>query len=164
MKKVLEYLGKRYDEEQNRFKNFEDKSARLLSFLSLLVGAIVALGGVRGGFILNPSDFPSWLALVAYLASGICVFCSWGHTMLALRVVDCPILPKSRIALEYLSAIDEEEQDKYIYNCYVDTLDVLAGVIDEKAKNLELAYQELAIGAWLLAASLVYFAVLEIVK
>jgi hypothetical protein len=46
----------------------------------------------------------------------------------------------------------------------VDTLEQLATVIDEKSRNLELAYQELALSAWGLACAASITAFVEITK
>ncbi|HCG0885751.1 TPA: hypothetical protein NJH56_001534 [Pseudomonas aeruginosa] len=164
MKTTLEYLKDRYIEEQSRFDHFENKCAKLLTFTSVVIGAVIAVAGVNKGAVFHPQSPENWIALAAFLAGVFAIFCAWGHALLALRIGECPVLPRSRAAVEYLAAVDADSQSRYLYNCYVDTLEHLAKVIDEKSKNLELAYQELSISAWGLAVAASITAFVEITK
>lgn len=161
---VLDYLRDRYNEEQDRFKHLEDKSSRFLSFLSVVVGGIVALGGIKSGFIFHPKSELGWVALITYLLAGFCLMCSWGHAMLSVRIDNCPILPKNPETAYYLLCVENEEQEKHIYQCYVDTLHLLSIFIDDKFRNLELSYQELIYGASLLSISIISLTILEFSK
>lgn len=69
---------------------------------------------------------------------------------MALKVGTCPVMPKSREAAEYIKAVEPKVRDEYIYQCYTDTLDKLSETIDQKSVNIEHAYDELSIAAWLL--------------
>ncbi|HUE92962.1 hypothetical protein [Pseudomonas sp.] len=145
---TLEYLRDRYSEEQARFDHFENKCEKFLTFVSVLIGGVTAVAGISKGIIFHPSSPVGWIVLCAFLMASISIACAWGHSLLALRIGDCPVLPRSRAAAEYLSVVDIGTQSEYIYNCYVDTLEKVSRAIDVKSKNLELAYQELSIGAW----------------
>lgn len=101
---------------------------------------------------------------MAFLIGSFSIACAWGHSLLALRIGECPVLPRSRVTAEYLTAVDIEAQSTYLYDCYISTLEQLAEVIDEKSKNLELAYQELAISAWGLAVAASLTIYMEIAK
>ncbi|WP_347505478.1 hypothetical protein [Pseudomonas anguilliseptica] len=161
---TLEYLKDRYCEEQSRFDHFENKCTKLLTFVTILIGAITAISGINKGIIFHPEDPANWVVLIAFLIGAFSIACAWGHSLLALRIGDCPVLPRSRLAAEYLAAVDAETHSTYLYNCYVDTVEQLAKVIDEKSKNLELAYQELAISAWGLAVAASLTIYMEIAK
>ncbi|WP_112193685.1 hypothetical protein [Pseudomonas sp. LG1E9] len=90
------------------------------------------------------------LAIVIFMAFAVAAFaiaCAWGHALSALRIKDYPNLPSSRPAGEYLIAVDEEAQKTHIYKCYIDTLESLKVTVAEKTKPLDLAYQEIIIGA-----------------
>ena len=161
---TLEYLKDRYREEQSRFDHFENKCTKLLTFVSIIIGAITAIAGIHKGIIFRPETPENWVVLIAFLIGAFSITCAWGHSLLALRIGDCPVLPRSRLAAEYLAAVDAETHSKYLYSCYVDTLELLAKVIDEKSRNLELAYQELAISAWALAIAASLTIYVEIAK
>lgn len=164
MKTTLDYLKDRYSEEQSRFDHFENKCARLLTFTSIVIGVVTAVAGVNKGAIFHPQSPVSWIALAAFLVGAFTIVCAWGHALLALRIGECPVLPRSRAAVEYLSAVDVDSQSTYLYNCYVDTLECLSKVIDEKSRNLELAYQELSMSAWGLAVAALLTMFVEIAK
>ncbi len=164
MKTTLDYLKDRYSEEQSRFDHFENKCAKLITFTSIIIGVVTAVAGVNKGAIFQPQSPVSWIALAAFLAGAFSIICAWGHALLALRIGECPVLPRSRAAAEYLAAVDSDSQYTYIYNCYIDTLERLAEVIEEKSRNIELAYQELSISAWGLAFSAVLTMIMEITK
>ncbi|GAL28578.1 hypothetical protein JCM19239_5761 [Vibrio variabilis] len=59
-------------------------------------------------------------------------------------------MPKSRETAEYIKAVEPKVRDEHIYQCYTDTLDKLSETIDQKSVNIEHAYDELSIAAWLL--------------
>lgn len=164
MKATLDYLKDRYTEEQSRFDHFENKCTKLLTFTSIVIGAITAVAGINKGAVFHPQSPASWLIFLAFLAGCISIACAWGHALLALRIGDCPVLPRSRTAAEYLCEVDEDSQSIYLYNCYVDTLERLATVINQKSRNLELAYQELSIGAWGLALTAALTMLMEMQK
>ncbi|PWY37830.1 MULTISPECIES: hypothetical protein [unclassified Pseudomonas] len=164
MKTTLEYLKDRYSEEQSRFDHFENKCAKLLTFASVVIGAITAIAGTNKGIVFHPESPAGWIILIAFLIGSFSISCAWGHSLLALRIGECPVLPRSRVAAEYITAVDIETQSTYLYNCYIGTLEQLAEVIDEKSKNLELAYQELAISAWGLAVAASLTIYMEITK
>ncbi|WP_230697865.1 MULTISPECIES: hypothetical protein [Stutzerimonas] len=135
-----------------------------MTFVSVIIGVIAAIAGVHKGIIFHPETLASYVVLMAFLLGAFSITCAWGHSLLALRIGNCPVLPRSRLAAEYLAAVDAETYSTYLYNCYVDTLEQLAKVIDEKSKNLELAYQELAISAWGLAVAASLTVIMEIAK
>lgn len=162
MKTTIDYLKERYTEEKSRFDHFENKSSKLLSFITVLIAALTTLAGINSGKLLNPSGPIAWLALTTFFLGGLSIICAWGHALLSLRVGDIPTMPKSRSTAEYLSAVDEDAKQQHIYNCYIDTLEELAISLDEKSINLELAYNELVISAWMLGIAAALFIATEI--
>ncbi len=164
MKTTLEYLKDRYHEEQSRFDHFENKCTKLLTFVSIVIAVTTAIAGAKEGAIFNPTNFPSWVVLLTFIAGSFSICCAWGHSLLALRIGECPGLPRSRETAVYLSAADTEKQSEHLFNCYIDTLEKLKETIDVKSKNLELAYQELSISAWALAVAAVLTVGMEISK
>lgn len=164
MKTTLNYLKDRYCEEQSRFDHFENKCAKLLTFTSIVIGVVTAVAGINKGAIFHPQSPANWIALAGFLVGVFAIVCAWGHALLALRIGEGPVLPRSRATAEYLASVDADSQSTHLYNCYVDTLERLAKIIDEKSNNLELAYQELAISAWGLAVAASIIMFVEIAK
>lgn len=147
MDETISYLKDRFKEEQGRFDHFENKCAKFLTAVSIVIAAVSALAGLKNGILFQLENSLGVLIFISFAGAAICVICSWGHAFSALRISDCPSLPSSRRAAEYLLAVDSEQQKLHIYNCYIDTLEELKTAIDAKSKPLELAYQELVMGA-----------------
>lgn len=164
MKQTLDYLKDRYSEEQARFDHFENKCSKFITFVTVIIAAITALAGMKDGVIFRPKSEVAWVVLIVLIIGSFSIVCSWGHALMALRIGECSILPRSRTAAEYLQAVDEDTASRYIYNCYVDTLEKLAAEIDHKSRNLELAYDELTISAWSLGLVAVLTIYMEISK
>jgi hypothetical protein len=147
MDETISYLKDRFKEEQARFDHFENKCAKFLTAVSIVIAAVSALAGIKNGILFQVGNPLGVLIFLSFAAAAICVICSWGHAFSALRISDCPSLPSSRGTAEYLLAVDSEKQKLHIYNCCIDTLEELKKAIDAKSKPLELAYQELVWGA-----------------
>ncbi|WLH99828.1 hypothetical protein [Pseudomonas simiae] len=107
---------------------------------------------VKNGVIFQLGSPLAVLIFIAFVVTAFAIACAWGHALSALRIKDYPNLPSSRLTGEYLIAVDEEAQKKHIYNCYIDTLEPLKVTVAEKTKPLDLAYQEIIIGAGAFAA------------
>lgn len=164
MEKTLEYLRDRYLEEQARFDHFENKCSKFLTFLTVIIAGITAIVNMSEGAIFHPSSEFQWVILIIFIIGSLCIACAWGHSLLALRIGDCSVLPRSRETAEYLSAVDEETALRHIYNCYVDTLEKLSSEINVKSRNLELAYDELSMSAWCLGFIAILTICMEIAK
>lgn len=161
---TLEYLRERYAEEQARFDHFENKSSKFLTFVTVIVGGIIALASVNKGFIFHPETELQWIVFVVFVCGSFSAVCAWGHSLLALRIGDCSVLPRNRATAKYLSEVDEDAALKHIYNCYVDTLEDLYDKINQKSRNLELAYDEITISAWCLGFVAILISLMEVMK
>lgn len=160
MDETISYLKDRFKEEQGRFDHFENKCAKFLTAVSIVIAALSALAGLKNGILFQISSPIGAMIFVAFAVAAVCIACSWGHAFGALRISECPAVPSSRATAVYLLAVDAEQQKLHIYNCYIDTLEKLKQAIDEKSRPLELAYQELVIGA----GFLMLFAVLTAIR
>ncbi|NJJ56226.1 hypothetical protein [Pseudomonas sp. B14(2022)] len=147
MDETISYLKDRFKEEQGRFDHFENKCAKFLTAVSIVIAAVSALAGLKSGILFQLTSPLSLVIFLSFAAAAICVACSWGHAFSALRISECPSLPSSRGTAEYLLIVEADHQKLHIYNCYIDTLEKLKTAIDEKSKPLELAYKELVWGA-----------------
>ncbi len=148
---AISYIKDRYNEELARFTHFEEKCGRLVALLTVTIAALGGLVGFKKDNIFSPCTELDWVVLVVCLLSFFILSCAWGHSLLALKVGDCPVAAKSRDNAEYLVSASQEDSIKQIFECYVNTTSELSEVINTKAKNLEHAYNELSIGAWLVA-------------
>ncbi|MBC3767284.1 hypothetical protein [Neptunicella marina] len=145
---TLDYLKDRYAEELSRFNHFETKCSKFLTFITGIIGGMTAFASFTKETLLMPETPIGWIQLLLFCLSLFIAICAWGHSLLALRIGKCPILPKSKVAASYINRVSETERIEYIYECYVDTLELLTEEIDKKSHNLELAYSELTMSAW----------------
>lgn len=162
MDEPIAYLKDRFKEEQGRFDHFENKCAKLLTAVSIVIAALSALAGLKNGALFQVASPLGALIFLAFSIAALCIACSWGHALSALRISDCPTLPNSRLAIDYLRAVNVEQQKLYIFRCYIDTLEELKQAIDEKSKPLDLAYQELVFGAGFLGLLAILTAIREL--
>ncbi|EJM62357.1 hypothetical protein PMI30_04674 [Pseudomonas sp. GM50] len=151
MDETLAYLKDRYKDEQARFDHFENKCVKFLTAVSVVIAALTALASAKGRVLFTLNTPPDFIALGCFFAAAICVVCSWGHALSALRIRDCPTLPSSRQTAEWMKAVDTSAHQQHLYNCYIDTLEKLKSAIDEKSKPLDFAYEEIVYAAWALS-------------
>lgn len=152
MDETISYLKDRFKDEQDRFNHVENKSARFFTAVSILIAGLSAIAGLKNGVIFQLGSPLAILIFIAFAVAAFSIACAWGHALSALRLKDYPNLRSSRPTGEYLIAVDEEAQKKHIYNCYIDTLESLKIIVAEKTRPLDLAYQEIIIGAGAFAA------------
>jgi hypothetical protein len=125
MHDALSYLKNRYDEEQVRFVHLEEKCTKLLTLLSVLIAALGSIATIKSTLVIPPNSALNWCLLVVFSLAILCLVCSWGHALLALKIDDCPVMPKSRETADYLKDSSSEDSEQHLFNCYVDTLEVL---------------------------------------
>ncbi|MCQ2991863.1 hypothetical protein NLO72_21895 [Pseudomonas tremae] len=147
MDETISYLKDRFKEEQARFDQVENKGAKFFTAVSVLVAGLSALAGLKNGVLFQVHTPLAFLTFVAFSVAAFAITCAWGHALSALSIKAYPNLPSSRQTAEYLNAVDEDARKAHLYNCYIDTLEILKAAIDEKSKPLELAYREITIGA-----------------
>lgn len=164
MNEVLLYLKDRYEEENSRFSHFEEKCNKMLAFLTVI---LAALGGVASFkldqllAICNPFDY---IKIFLFVFSIFFCLVAWGHTLIALKIKDCPVMPKSKAAALYLLECTDSERDQYIFNCYVDTTELLCSTNNEKAKYLEFAYEEIVLSATTISLFSLLILIMELSK
>ncbi|MDY7560458.1 MULTISPECIES: hypothetical protein [unclassified Pseudomonas] len=151
MDETLTYLKDRYKDEQARFDHFENKCAKFLTAVSIVIVALTALVSAKGKVIFALHGPLDVLAFGSFIAAAFCVVCSWGHALNALRIRDCPSLPSSRETAEWMKNAAPNAYKQHLFNCYIDTLEKLKSAIDEKSKPLDFAYSEMVYAAWALS-------------
>lgn len=157
---ALNYIRERYFEEQARFNHLEDKCGKLVTLLTISIAAYGSLVVFKSDSILKSCTELEWIISAICIASFFAMACSWGHALLALKMGGRPVAAKSRKNAEYLYSASDEDAIQQMFDCYVNTTEELGSVIDLKATNLEHAYNELSISAWLVAI----FAILIVIK
>ena len=162
--KTIEYLKDRYEEELDRFSHFETKCSQFLKFLTAIIGATLIITRLIHEKIFALSTELDWCLFIVYILMVICIVCSWGHALLALKISDSPVLPRSKAVSDYMLQVDDDDREEYITNCYIYTLEELASAIQDKAKNLEHSYNELVFSACFFFLFTIILAIMEFTK
>jgi len=163
---VLDYYKDRYNDELARFNLLEEKSARLLGFLSIMIGAMGAALSFKDHVVLHPHSAMTLVRMLLLLTSIVCVVCAWVYSLKALKVDVYSALPYGRDVFEWMTNEDvgEDARRIYIQNCYIDTLELFSVQNDVKARKLDLCYRDLTLAAWALGLFSVVTLVLEVPK
>jgi hypothetical protein len=120
-----------------------------LTFLTAIIGATIIITRLTHTKLFALESPLGWCLFISYLLMIICIFCSWGHALLAVKISDSPVLPRSKEVSDYLLQVDDTDRENYIINCYIHTVEELSNAIEQKSINLEHSYNELILSAWL---------------
>jgi hypothetical protein len=161
---AINYLKDRYNEELARFDHFENKCAKFLTFVTVIIATITALCGFDNSSVFHPNTPIDWLVLIVLCFGFIAIASSWGHALSALQIGDFSVMPKSKATAEYLICVDAGVAKKHIYQCYVDVLEKMDIQLTAKSRPLQLAYEELVISAVCLCFVCLLTAFKEITK
>ena len=106
MDETISYLQDRFKEEQGRFDQVENKSAKFFTAVSVLVAGLSALAALKNGILFQIQTPLAVCAFVAFAMAAFAIACAWGHALSALSIKAYPSLPSSRETAEYLKAVD----------------------------------------------------------
>jgi hypothetical protein len=148
---ALHYVRERYIEEQARFTHVENKCAMFLTLLTIMIAVFGMLVGFNNKEMFKPKSIAEWVELIFFALAVFTMVCSWGHFLLALKIGKAPVAPRNIETANWFKIASNNECITHIYNCYADTTPEVSTTIEEKIRNIELAYDELAISAWLVA-------------
>lgn len=159
----ISYAKDRYHEEQARLFHVEEKCYRMITLLTLSIAAFGGAFSLKSDVLLNPKSPLEWITLSIASICFITLACSWGHALRALKIGDWPIAPKSKENCDYILNSTKEESQQHIYDCYVDTTQIIDQSIKEKIESLEHSYNEMALSAFLIASFFVSIAIMELI-
>jgi len=129
-----------------------------------VIAALGSVAVIKSDSIFEPSIPIEWIKLVAFLIALFAAVCAWGHSLLALKIGDCPVLQKNDDTAKHLDMADIVSREQYIINAYVHTTEKISEVAKEKSKYIELAYEELTMCAWFLGIVAAIAIGMEILK
>lgn len=148
---AFDYVKERYIEELQRFTLVENKCAMFLTLLTIMIGAFGMLVGFNNKEMFKPESAFEYIELLFFGLAVFTMICSWGHFLLALKIGKSPVAPRNLETSNWFKIVSNQECINHIYNCYADTTPKITETITAKIKNIELAYEELALTAWFVA-------------
>jgi len=161
---IVAYAKDRYEEEHRRFDHMEEKCGKLMSFTTILVTAVAGLITYFSTSFFSPNGLLDWTILGVTVGSIFILVCSWGHALLSLKLGSVNIAPTRDENFEYMAEKTDIEMHQHMVKCYLGPLRKLTPKIDEKAKYLKYAYEELTLAGGLLAFLLFLTFIRELTK
>ncbi|UXI04002.1 hypothetical protein [Photobacterium sp. TY1-4] len=103
---------------------------------------------VKSAFFFEPALPIEWIRLIALLIGIFALVCAWGHTLLALKCAAVPPPEEFRRLVEQLDAADQADHHQHLAEAYRKATAHLLHIVEEKQRNLSLAYEEMTMSAW----------------
>lgn len=152
---LYSYARSAFDDELQRFRNIEDKSAKYLSLLS--VGVIVYTIILR---FYSSSFFPAetavqWLACIVVAITYLAMASSWSFLYRALRFTDMPRLPLDE---EFINRYEPESLPTIHFALTRTCLEAIKYARQGNSDKSELlikGYKDIAFSMWTLSLSVI---------
>jgi hypothetical protein len=135
-----------------------------VSFITIAIAALSGMIGFYKDTIFNPCGLMDWAIFIVGCAAFISLFCSWGHALLTLKLVTSKMAPKNEETIDYLLTVNSDLAREHIFKCHIETARKIVPIINEKARNLKLSYEELAISGSLVALLIFLTAIKEMTQ
>jgi hypothetical protein len=162
---TLEFLKDRYNEELSRFQHLEDKCAKFLTVVTIILGAVTAIGRIDTGRIFHPDSAWEAVTLLLFVWGVIFIVCAWGNALNAIRIIDSAIVPNNRETANWLLEQETENSaNEHIIKCYMDAIESLGDQLANKAEKLERAFTSIIASAACLGVVAVLTMLMELSK
>ncbi len=163
-KEILDYAKARYEEEQLRLEQIENKCGRLFPLITFLIGAVAGLASFKNTDLFNPVNALDYLIVFGGSATLICLFYSWGYALLSIKLDIMKVAPGNQETIDYFRGVTPDQAHDHIFNCYMDTRMLLIPITDDKARNLKRSYGGLAVAGFLMALTIALIALQGFLK
>ncbi|REL35694.1 hypothetical protein [Thalassotalea euphylliae] len=160
----IAYIKERYSEEIATFENIENKCARYLTLITIIIVAFSSILGFQNSDLFKPNNFLEYLALISAVGAIFSLVCSFGHLLLCLKIKKAVLVPRCDKTSNWLREKRKEKVVSKIFDWYANAVKKSAKYNDEKIKPLKLAYSELVIAVWLISFFAITKLILELIK
>ena len=161
---LYEYSRKSLDEDLDRFKNIEDKSTKFMGFLTILIVGFSAIIRFASDIFFPPSHLFTWCTLIIIFFTYIALASAWGHLFMSLRILNVPRMPLDKYVIDMIEKNSLATSYWALSESCKNALEKSENVIENKTKNLQIAYQDIGYSAWLMSLSLIMITVCEYLK
>jgi len=152
---AINYARERYVEELARFDHLEEKSGKFLGTLTIAIGVFSVLAGSYLEAAGRPSDSSDWVTLIALVVTFAAMASAWGHVLAVLRLKTVDVAAKRPEAIAYIRNNQAVARDEYILRCYSETTQRIAKDLEEKERDLKIAYDDIVFSGGAFLASVV---------
>ena len=152
---LYEYVRTSLDEDLERFKNIEDKAAKFMGFLTILIAGYTAVIRFASDIFFLPNDLLTWGTLIIIIFTYIALVSAWGHLFMSLRILNVPRMPFNNYVIDMIDKNSLVTTYWALSQTCKNALEKSRNIIEGKAKNLQIAYQDIGYSAWLMSISLI---------
>ncbi len=152
---LYNYARAAFEDELQRFKNIEDKSAKYLSLLSVGVVAYTIILRLYSSSFFPAETTIQWFTCIVVAITYLAMASSWSFLYRALRFTEMPRLPFNE---EFISTYEPESLPTIHFALTRTCLDAIKYARTgnaEKSKLLIKGYKDIAFSMWALTLSVI---------
>lgn len=161
---LYEYARTSLDEDLEHFKNIEDKASKFMGFLTILIAGYTAVIKFASDIFFPPNGLLAWCTLITIICTYIALVSAWGHLFMSLRIIYAPRMPFNNYVIDMIENNSLVTTYWALSQTCKKTLEKSRSVIESKAKNLQIAYQDIGYSAWIMSISLIMLTVCKYYK
>ncbi|PRB50036.1 hypothetical protein CQ009_03700 [Pseudomonas sp. MYb2] len=155
---LYEFSKKTLDEEVERYRKLDEKAAKFLNILSVIIVGYTALISASKPTIITTNGSLKVAFITLIIITYIALFSAWHKIFRTIRLTRISTVEIDDTAI----SIIEEEDMLTIYSCFAnycrEAITETRRTLTQKARHLELAYKEICCATWFLSASIsLYF-------
>lgn len=152
---LYNYARAAFEDELQRFRNIEDKSAKYLSLLSVGVVAYTVILRFYSSSFFPAETVVQWLTCIAVAITYLAMASSWSFLYRALQFMDMPRLPLDK---EFIKKYEPESLPTIHFaltRTCSDAIEYARNSNSDKTKLLIKGYKEIAFAMWALTLSVI---------
>lgn len=150
---LYEYSRAGFEDELQRFINIENKTAKFLSFLSIIIVSYTLMLRFYSDLIFPIESFLQWIAIVSILVTYIGLISSWSGLFRSLVLLKMPRLPLERSTVEFIEANDLDTVYYHLSLASVNAFEEAKKGNAIKSKLLKVGSNDIAFSMWALCIS-----------
>lgn len=152
---LYDYARAAFDDELQRFRNIEDKSAKYLSLLSVGIVAYTIMLRLYSSSFFPAESFIQWLTCTVVAITYVSLISAWSFLYRALRFTEMPRLPFDDEFIRDYEPLDLPTIQFALTRTCVEALKYARQGNHDKALLLIKGYKDIACSMWALSISAV---------
>ena len=160
---LYEYSRAGFEDELQRFRNMEDKTAKFLSFLSIIIVSYTLMLRFYSDLLFPIESCLQWIAIVSILITYIGLISSWGALFRSLVLTKMPRLPLDKSTVEF---VENNDLITVYYHLSLTSVNALSQAKESnvgKSKLLNIGSRDIAFSMWALCISALFIFLVKII-
>jgi hypothetical protein len=151
MKLLYEFAKEGFKEQDNRWNGIDDKAAKFIPVIGLMLGGAGFFGNwLMEKKLIPPQNTLDWLALACTLVVFMTILCSWVQILRVLKVRACKIISIEDDTVDYFCSKNLRTIYIGYANRFLREAKINKNIVDVKLKGLIYAYYGIVVTAFLL--------------